>query len=753
MARTNQTPGDPVSDDVAAFTRDFRRLQSQKHKMYGGVESRMLFALGAFFGEQGMAHAQSTIWQRASQNDDNKNVLNLVFNFIKKAARRRIGRIYKLQLRFGASPNKLEPRAMDDADVVNDLLRGLDFKVGERTQHWKRIWWTVLTGCCIEHVPWVESSTEEPIPAVDPETGEALWKEAQSGRIFADSVVQQVIQSGQLPPERFTLVQHLNIVGDVGSEILSPFNFFIDSAVTGIKDLPADQACYIGQVKTHGWIKDTFGANALKGLSSRPGEDLAIVKTRVMDRGRPLANMNLRDMIPAIQGSRGPDDPPMAIVLTRYQPPCENYPHGRRTIFVPNQGNPLDDGEISYGEVPCVDFHYEAPTNTFWTSDFVTDLIPAQKFYNKRMSQAGEAANATINEVLLLGTGLTKADIPTDINGTVEGGISDNGAPLVVPMQHAPLPQWFMQVTEQVVQFVSDVGGSDLLQHKQFPGQLRGPLALPMLQEILDSEDGPFFNHMGEQLARVHQMRVNRVRQYYPPIRTLNYTGKSNRDEVMVFHTDDILRSGTNFVIKVDESSLVPELSVIRRARVIEDLSGPASILYTDKRTGKLDPSKIAIAMRYNDDLIEGREVQYRKLAASMISRLWEGEALPEHLPFPFWDHSIMLDELEGAMATTEFLEASPEVQQNFIAYYERCRQHLAAIQQSQMDAVQNQMMQGAIAQSTQQAAAVAASHAIDAALTQMEAQRQAGQAMPPEQRMMQARQPQLQAPGPARPQ
>lgn len=741
MAKTS--PDDRL---LAMLTKDWQRLRVQKHRQSGGVESRMLFALGAYFGEHSMVQSREMIQQRAVAKDGEKNRLSLVFNMIRKASKRRIGRLWSVSPEFGASPNKIDPRAFDNADVVNDLIRSLDYKLQEKTLHWLRLWWTVNTGVCIEHTPWIEDAVDEPIPAYDPDTGELLWKEAQTGKILPQSIVEQLTapidQGGAgMPPERFDVVQHLATLGDVGAQILSPFNFFIDSSVTEIKRLNPGQRCYLAEVKSLDWIKDIFGSAAARKVESHPGDDLSIIKTRLMDKGPALSNMNLRDMLPAINGTRSADDPPMQIVLTSYCPPSEEYPKGCRTIFVPDQAI-LDDDDLLYGEVPCTDFHYDAPTVSFWTSDFLTDLIPANKFFNKRMSQAGEAANATLHETLLLGPGLAATDIPSDMPGAVPNGLSEQGAPMVRPMEHRELPQWFFALTMEIRNFIESIGGSDLTQHKQFPGQLRGPLALPMLQELLDSEDGPLFSHFGEQLARVKQQRVNRVKQFYPPIRTLHYTGRNNRDEVLVFHTDDILKGGTEYTIKVDQSSLIPELSALRRARVIEDLSGPAAILYTDRRTGKLDASKIAIAMKYNDAEIADREVQYRKLAQHLIARLWQAETLPENVPLPFWDHAVVLDECEAAMATTEWLEASVQVQQGFVAFYERCRAFLSAIQQSQMDAVQNQMLQGAVAQATQQAAAKATSVAVDAALGQISAQAGLAQTMDPSQRQ------QMPAPG-----
>jgi hypothetical protein len=83
-----------------------------------------------------------------------------------------------------------------------------------------------------------------------------------------------------------------------------------------------------------------------------------------------------------------------------------------------------------------------------------------------------------------------------------------------------------------------------------------------------------------------------------------------------------------------------------------------------------------------------------------------------------------MLDELEDAMATTEFLKASPTVQQLFA---DRWQQHSIFLQQEammQQQAMQSGMIQNAVAQATQQAAATAAAQAVTSTDQQMEAQR-----------------------------
>lgn len=718
----------PTNPDVTAFSKDWQRLRNQKWRMRGGVEARMILNLAMRFGEQYVQQQRDAIFARPVDKDEARNRLSLVFNILKKQRNRKIGHLFRIANDFRVTPSVIEPAALDAADVVNRLRRGLDRKLRERLQHWKRLSWLVDCGVVVEHTPWIDDATEEPIPAYDDSTGELLWRDNQNpdpNATFPQSAVEQQILAGATP-ERFQIIEHPILTGDVGSEIISPLNFFIDAATLTIDDLGPDEGCFIAQVKTVDWIGEVFGSDAASQISTTVGKDLGIVRTRLLDRGgSSVANYNMRDLLPAITGSQGSDDPPLTILLTRYSPSSKRWPHGRRSLLTPD-GIMLDDGDLPYDSLPLTDFHYEAPITSFWTGDFLTDLVPVNKFLNKRASQLGEAANSQIYETLLLGPTLGKDDIPTDMPGIIEDGLTAEGAPAVAAMQHQALPSFFMQSIEFVVQQMQTIGSVDLLDHPQLPGQIRGPMVLPLMQEIVDSEDAPLYQHLAEQLAHVHQQRINRVKQYYPPIRTLHYTGRNKRDETLVFHTDKILRGSINFELSADPGSIYPEFSALKEARIIERLSGPLAGLYTDARTGKLDYSRIAWELRYSDDDDTDKASQMRVVAQHIIGRLWEGEPLsttaPE-IPYPFWDMNILLDELTTAMISTEWLESSAQVKQEFTALYEKARQYLAAIQDAQMNAVQGQMMQGAIAQTTQQVAAKVAATTADTAMKQLQSQ------------------------------
>lgn len=247
-------------------------------------------------------------------------------------------------------------------------------------------------------------------------------------------------------------------------------------------------------------------------------------------------------------------------------------------------------------------------------------------------------------------------------------------------------------------------------------------MAVPMLQEIIDTQWGNLYLQLGQQYSKSKEMRINRVKQFYPPFRTMHYTDRSMKDEVFTFQTSEILRSGTDYAITVERGSLIPELRALREARIREHLQSPLSVLYIDERTGRIDKEKIASDLAMGDAGREDAETRYRKLAMALVEKLWVGEQLPEHIPMPFWNLRVIMDELESEMATTEYLGASPQIQQGFAEFWNKCRQILVQASERRQQGANNAQIQGAVAQAAQQAAAKAAAEAIDMAMDQFKA-------------------------------
>lgn len=718
MALTEQ-PSKPLipgeNNILDILQKDFDRIKNQKARPTGGVEGRVLLNLCFLNDEQWSDYKNKGL----SLEKREENKLYLTFNLIQPRFNKLLGRLSAFNAPFKARPNRKDPQALEEAEVVDRMIVALDEKVDEPSRLRERFWWMGLGGVAFEYVPWVPNATIEPNPQFDPASGELLFRDlaGEYPEPIPEPLKDQLVAGGR-PPESFEIYEEVEMVGEVGSEILGPLNVYIDQSVRSISDLAPDQWVHIAKIRTVGWVKENYGVDV------EPMKDLSLINSKInAESGISSGGVFLKDLIPLVQGSCDHNDPDMVIVVESFQPSSSERPHGRFVCWIPKQ-QVLHDNDNPYDEIPIVDFHWSPVTTTFWTKDYITPLIAPQRFINKRMSQLGEQANAAIYSNLLLGAGVDETDIPADYPGVIKNGLTENGSPNVQRLAPPEIPQWFLQSIEMAVKMFNDAaGGADLMEDNKFPGQLRGPNAVPMLQEILDTQWGPLFSHIGERLARVKQMRLNRVKQFYPPQRTMHYHDRTQKDEVLLFHTDKILRSGTNFTITVERGALLPELRALREARVRERLQGPLAILYMDERTGRLDRSKIAADLQFGDDGREARESQYRKLSIEIIKLMWEGKQVPPVQPF--YDHTAMLDELEAAMATTEFLRASPQIQQLFS---ERWQQHAFFLQQEaqrQQQAMQGQLIHTAVAQATQQAAAQAAAGAVDEAMNQVQAQRQ----------------------------
>ena len=699
------------SEFLAEVSKDFKRLQAQKSRKTGGVEARVLTAKAFEWGEQ-------TLSQRAGglviePHEDNR--LYLRFNLIGPAKEKLAGRLTSLGMQFYASPDKNDPQSQSDAEVVDKLILAIDEKVGQFARTWELVDWLLCGGVAFEYIPWVPNATMEPVAQFDAH-GEVLFLQTTTDTVTTKDEREAQLAQG-VPPEQFVVYEELETSGEVGSEILGPLSVFLDQSVRSVEDLAPDQAVYIAKIRTEGWCEENF-AGKLEGVD--PDTELKIVTTSLLQDGEATASLFLKDMIPTIQGEQGPDDPHMYVVCERYQPSSKKHPRGRYTVFIPGK-KILLDGDNPYNEIPLVDFHFKPVTTTFWTKDYITDLIPPKKFHNKRISQLGEQANSSIYTKILLGGSLTSADVPADQPGVIPRGLNEKGVPMVQMMPGPQLPGWFLESIKLIQHlFMQIAGGADLMQDNKFPGQLRGSEAVAHLQEILDTEWGMLYQHLGQRMARVKQMRVNRVQQFYPPLRTLHYVDRHQRDEVLAFHKEKIFRAGNNFNITVERGSLLPEMRMLREQRVSQRLQSPLGILYTDDRTGRIDKSKVAADLNMGEYGREGREAQSRKFAQQLIDRLWKGESLPPVMPF--WDHAPMLDELESSMMTTEFLAASPMVSQ---AFQERWQQHVTFLQQraqQQEQSMQSGMMRSALANATQQVAAKTAAEVTDAALSQIRA-------------------------------
>ncbi len=319
-----------MADDaknLADYTDDYDRLRAQKARNVGSVELRVLTNLAFASGEHWVGTQNRVLFTR--KRDPNK--LYLVFNIAAQMIHKMLGRLSSIAPVFKARADKQDPKSIAKAQVVDKLIRALDEKLDQHSRTWEILWWMAIGGVAFEYVPWVKDATMEPMPQFDPETDELMWTDIRSGEQVPESFRQQAMSQGA-PKEQFEVVEEMMLVGDVGSEVLSPLQVFIDSSVRSVDDLSPDQAVYIAKIRTLGWIEANYDVSKETIQNIKDASDVRILSTDIKQFGDPTGSVHLQDLIPRIQGSRTQNDPDLAVVVERFQPISSKHPRGEATV-------------------------------------------------------------------------------------------------------------------------------------------------------------------------------------------------------------------------------------------------------------------------------------------------------------------------------------------------------------------------------------------------------------------------------------
>ncbi len=236
----------------------------------------------------------------------------------------------------------------------------------------------------------------------------------------------------------------------------------------------------------------------------------------------------------------------------------------------------------------------------------------------------------------------------------------------------------------------------------------------------MDSQWGPKLRHYYKQMGKVYHRRMNRLKQFSPPVRTMRFADSTGKVEVFRFHADDILPAGSDYYITVEPSSILPETRRERHARMSEILGGPLSGLYFNEKTQQIDWVAVASDMQFGD--YKGREaqvVQDEKFALGVIEAIKEGRAVPPVMPFQ--NHAVFIAELETQMNDDDFwIILSEETRQAMFQRWEEHQQKMSEAMQQQQQAALDEETAAVVRQAVQASTAKVQAEVTEATLTQV---------------------------------
>ena len=256
------------------YTKDYNRLRAQKSREVGSVELRILTNLAFVSGEHWVGSEKRSLFTR--KRDPNK--LHLVFNLLSQMLHKMLGRLTSIAPVFKARADKQDPSSVAKSEVVNKLITALDEKLDQPSRTWELLWWMAIGGVAFEYVPWVKDASMEPLPRFDSETNELQWTDVISSDEISESERQERLAQGA-PQEQFVVIEDMVLAGDVGSEVLSPLQVFIDASVRSVSDLAPDQAVYIAKIRTVGWLKENYDLSEKTVESLKDTRDVRILST------------------------------------------------------------------------------------------------------------------------------------------------------------------------------------------------------------------------------------------------------------------------------------------------------------------------------------------------------------------------------------------------------------------------------------------------------------------------------------------
>jgi hypothetical protein len=205
-------PDQPDGENLlATLKKDLDRLKQQKARPTGGVEGSTLLHLSFLDDEQYTDYKNKTL----SLEPRDANKLYLTFNLINPRFYKLLGRLSAFNAPFKARPNKKDPQALEEAEIVDRMTIALDEKLDDPSRLRETLYWIGVAGTAFRHVTWIPNSTIEPEAQFD-ENGELLFKSLADGQIYPESHKDALVESGSFAPENFEIYEEIQLVGEVG---------------------------------------------------------------------------------------------------------------------------------------------------------------------------------------------------------------------------------------------------------------------------------------------------------------------------------------------------------------------------------------------------------------------------------------------------------------------------------------------------------------------------------------------------------
>jgi hypothetical protein len=475
-------------------------------------------------------------------------------------------------------------------------------------------WWIIVAGQYylepyfdpnagpIEPVPVTDENGEleyepvlvdgEPVPEVDPQTGQPLLDEAGQPK-YKQQPKMRLAPIGDVD---FVVWSPLQVEPDYRAQDWSKVRWVFVTEYASPEDVEERYPqADVGQIPKH---KATQLAPWIPPLVSESGDTTGVI--------RPL--------------------PPLEDVITLYryyEKPSKRYPAGRHIVYTENQILYKGDLGTPDGELPLVPVTYLDRPWQLQARDPVSPAKRVQALFNRVLSRYAEhIAKLPIGWLLVpVSSGIPKRAFTNEV-GSIIRYLPGGGTPQFVFPPFAGL-QWYERLLLRLENSMEERMALPPATRGQLPRGARAARTVELLQEAADAIQAPVLEGNADGWAAFYRKVLAYMDRHFTVPRFLSIVGSDRVAEVVEFKRGLLPRRWQDrLLVRVEVGESLPSTRLLRTELLLtlagrHGLFGPPGTPDYQKKLAK------ALDM---EDFLQADDVLDRRLAGEENLRLLKGE-------------------------------------------------------------------------------------------------------------------------------
>lgn len=464
----------------------------------------------------------------------------LVYNLIAPAVQRAVSRLTAQQPWSRALPATDTPEDLDAARLATKLLDYWLRTVFNTRRRQEHATWLAVAGTAFWKVGWDRyagrSTTRRPL-APGAETilsrHTAAADQERAGTRFErwlEAFTKATREGAELPGGPAVTAERLEDLtaeGDVLVEVVDPYQVFPEPAVQAW-----DRLNWVihARRRSRSDVLEVWGEEVAGNATT--GSDPAI-SSAGFDPARLPVDLGAENAgsVYSLTAVKPEQD---ILILEYYERASLDFPDGRRVMVV--GGQTVEDGPnpFPFNDFPLVPVLYESLPGSIWGRGVPETIIPAQREFNRTVSEMGEEREYTAHPNLVIEEG--SQVLPRQI-ANLPGHVLTHRPGSSPPfwLQAPQLPAHLGADLQQAYLMIQDLTFAHETTYGTTPPNVRSGTAIQALQEADERPLRPIYDAYNEAMAEVGLKLLRLAQRFYTTERTIRLVGPDKLLQVQAF--------------------------------------------------------------------------------------------------------------------------------------------------------------------------------------------------------------------------